>query len=148
MKQIGLILFLASVLCASCHQRTIYSEVRTLPLAGWNADSILNYEFEITDTLATYDVLLYIRHTQQYPYQNMWLFVNNDTIEFYLADQRGRWLGNGWGRLREMPVLYQHKMVFPFAGTYSYCIRQGMRERLLQGVSDVGLKIERCDGKE
>lgn len=148
LRNIGGLLCALSVLCASCQHRTVYSESRTLPLSGWHADSVLHYEFEITDTTAVYDVLLYVRHTQQYPYQNMWLFVNNDTIEFYLADQRGRWLGNGWGNLREMPVLYRHKLLFSHAGTYSYQIRQGMREDILRGVNDVGVKIEKCDGKE
>ncbi|MCM1034226.1 MAG: gliding motility lipoprotein GldH [Paludibacter sp.] len=144
-----LLLVFPLLCCVACEQRTVYSEIRSLPLSGWNADSVLHYEFEITDTATCYNVLFYVRHTQQYPYQNMWLFVNeNDTIEFYLADQRGRWLGNGWGNLREMPVLYKHKLCFPHSGTYSYDIRQGMREECLYGINDVGIKVEKCDGKE
>lgn len=139
---------LMSIGLMSCGKRVVYSEVRTLPKEGWHADSLLTYDIAIEDTAACYDVLLYVRHTQQYPYQNMWLFVGQDTIEFYLADQRGRWLGNGWGELREMPVIYQHNIRFGGGGDDRYTIQQAMRDTLLKGVQDVGITIVRSDGKE
>lgn len=145
---VGVVVCALGCILSSCAKKTVYSEVYTLPCDGWHEDSVLTYSVEIEDTTAGYDVLLYVRHTQQYPYQNMWLFVGGDTIEFYLADQRGRWLGNGWGDLREMPVIYQHNMRFPRSGYYSYTIRQGMRDSVLQGVRDVGLTIVKSDGKE
>lgn len=107
----------------------------------------MTFTAAITDTINPYNVIISVRHTQQYPYQNMWLFVERagemDTIEFYLADQRGRWLGNGFGNSREMPVLYQRAVVFPVRGEYTYRIWQGMREDDLRGVQDIGLIIER-----
>ena len=73
-----------------------------MPLTGWQEDSILSYTIAVDDTINSYDVVLCVRHTESYPYQNMWLFcgfgkdsIANDTIEFFLADDRGRWLGNG-----------------------------------------------------
>lgn len=145
---IGIVGCLLAVLFFSCKGRVVYSKASILPRSGWHADSVLTYRFDIQDTTAYYDVLLYVRHTQQYPYQNMWLFVGTDTIEFYLADQRGRWLGNGWGELREMPVIYRHNIQFPRSGEYVYTIRQAMRDTVLTGVSDVGITIEKSDGKE
>ncbi len=136
-------------LFVSCGKRVVYTEFQSLPLAGWAADSVLQFTFDITDTLRTYDVLIHVRHTEQYPYQNMWLFVDGvtptvsaDTIEFYLADQRGKWLGNGWGNLREMPVLYMQQVSFPRTGTYTCYIRQGMRDACLRGINDIGLTVE------
>ncbi len=135
---------------ASCGNRTTYSEFLTIPHSGWQADSAVVFTFTVTDTVAAYNLILHVRHTQQYPYQNMWMFVestnpltaNTDTIEFYLADQRGQWLGNGWGNLREMPVLYQHKVVFPVSGEYTYRVYQGMRDECLRGINDIGLSVE------
>ena len=55
-------------------------------------DSLAQFDYLIEDTMADYQMLIYVRHTEQYPYQNMWLFVDDagrqDTIEFYLADDR------------------------------------------------------------
>ncbi len=136
-------------LLAGCGTRIIYAEQQPIPITGWEADSAVHFTFNITDTLAAYDLLIHVRHTQQYPYQNMWLFVEGvtpmgtdcDTIEFYLADQRGQWLGNGWGNLRDMPVLYMQNVTFP-AGSYTCTIRQGMRDEYLRGINDIGLTVE------
>lgn len=133
------------VLLTGCTGKTVFSASESLPAEGWHKDSVLSYSFDIQEE-AHYDVLLYIRHTERYPYQNMWLFLDNDTIEFYLADQRGRWLGNGAGRLKEMPVLYQQNIVLP-AGTHTLNIRQGMREDVLSGVSDVGVRIDKHEAE-
>jgi len=117
----------------------------------WGADSVLTYDFDITDTLATYQMLVCVRHTEQYPYQNMWFFIGDttrmDTIEFYLANARGEWLGNGRNGLIEMPVLYEEAYRFPHSGKQVWHIQQGMREQSLRGISDVGLIIKR-NGEE
>lgn len=130
-----------ALLLAGCNGNTVYSSSKSLPEDGWNKDSVLSYHYEIMED-GQYDILLYVRHTENYPYQNMWLFVDNDTIEFYLADQRGRWLGNGVGRLKEMPVLYGQNKTLQ-KGEYTLHIQQGMREDMLQGVSNIGVRIEK-----
>ena len=137
------IILLVAVLFAACDNRTVFTEFRTLPLSGWNADSALVFNVEMSDTAGLYDVIVDVRHAVNYPYQNMWLFVNNDTIDFYLANQRGEWLGNGGGDLREMPVLYKQAVRFDSVGTYTYTIIQGMRDKNLKGISDVGLQVVR-----
>lgn len=75
----------------------------------------------------------------------MWLFVDEgtvqDTIEFYLADNRGKWLGNGYGNTYEMPVLYLNKQHFHTTDTIQFTICQAMREHILVGVNEIGLKI-------
>lgn len=163
------VISLIGSLCA-CTSKTVYSEFRSVPLREWYADSVLTYRFDITDTTATYQIQICVRHTQQYPYQNMWLFVNNqpaneslhtaldsakmaldstelakptvqDTIEFYLANDRGVWLGNGKNGLTEMPVLYEEAYRFAHSGEQVITIQQGMREEPLRGVSDVGVIV-------
>jgi gliding motility-associated lipoprotein GldH len=104
-----------------------------------------NFEYSITDQSADYRILVYVRHTERYPYQNMWLFINDgvrrDTIEFYLADDRGQWLGNKHHGFIEMPVLIEDNYHYPDTGVYHMSIQHGMRDSLLRGVADVGLEI-------
>ena len=135
---------LSSVLLSACSGKTIYSDFQSVPITGWNADSVLTFSMNTADLQGTYDVLLYVRHTDAYNYQNMWLFVGanewqQDTIEIYLADDRGRWLSNGRTTM-EMPVLYKENVRF----TDSICtltIQQGMRSESLKGVLDIGVEI-------
>lgn len=115
---------------------------------AWHQDSVLRFAVGADDTLATYDLLFYVRHHQNYPYQNMWLFVTarqgervqTDTMEIYLADDRGFWLGNGRNGLTTMPVLYdEHRLMG--SDTLYLTIQQGMRDSVLRGVQDIGVEL-------
>ena len=95
-----------------------------------------------------YEVQIIVRHTERYPYQNLWLFVDvkqdslllhRDTIESFLANERGEWYGAGM-QLHELPLLYLENIALT-AGQYTIAIQQGMREDQLRGITDVGLKV-------
>jgi len=145
-----LLIVLSSALLISCHPSTRYSEFQSVSLTGWPADSVLDYRFAVNDTTPC-DILLCVRHTESYPYQNMWLFCTlgtdsttiwKDTLEFYLADDRGLWLGNNVGvKTIEMPVIFAQNYQFADTGQYIFTIQHAMREDLLRGISDVGLII-------
>ena len=117
MKKI-ILLILINVSLLSCNRNLVFSEFQSLPMRGWEADSVLVYAPQIVDTTSKYELQIIIRHTDKYPYQNLWLFVDvkkdstilrRDTIESFLADDRGQWLGYGM-RLYELPILYLDKL--------------------------------------
>ncbi len=136
------IILLSSLLLCACDHATIYTHYQAVPINGWHQDSVLTFDFMVPDTTADYQVLINIRHTETYPYQNMWLFTNQDTIEFYLADDRGAWLGNGGNGYIEMPVLYEE--AYHYSDTLQHIsIRHGMRDSLLRGISDVGITVKK-----
>ena len=141
-----LVLLTSSLLLAACTRGVVYSEFKDVSPFGWEKDSAVTFTFRVTDTLQPYNVLLHLRHQDNYPYQNMWLFVNNgvqrDTIEFYLADDRGRWLGNGRNGHVSMPVLYEQNYHFADTGAYTLSVRHGMRKERLRGVCQVGMEIQ------
>ena len=93
---------------------------------------------------------IYVRHTDRYPYQNMWLFMGSsdsvvtDTIEFYLADDRGIWLGNRGNGHISMPIIYATNYRFDTLGTYSIYVRHGMRTSQLPGITDITLEVKAC----
>jgi gliding motility-associated lipoprotein GldH len=100
-------------------------------------------------------MLITIRHTDAYPYQNLWLFVDiqkdsipvtRDTIECYMANERGEWLGGGLS-IHELPLLYNDNYQFASIGEYQISITQGMREDTLIGIKEVGVKIIRNEQK-
>ena len=143
---------LISTILTGCGSKTAYLHFESLPSAEWHQDSVLTFAIAPCDTSASYDILFHIRHTNAYPYQNMWLFVTGrqgdrqqtDTLELYLADDRGAWLGNGRNGLTTMPVIYdEHRRIG--SDTLYLMIQQGMRDSVLGGVQDVGveaIKIE------
>ena len=66
----------------------------------------------------------------------------HDTIECILAYPDGRWVGDGSGRMRTAKILLNNNLRFPISGNYHFEIEQAMREPVLEGVADVGLRFE------
>ena len=88
-RLIPILLLFVAMWLTSCHSDTVFSEFQAIPTKEWSVDVKPQFDYTITDAEASYNIVLYVRHTERYPYQNMWLFVNNphriDPIEFYLA---------------------------------------------------------------
>ena len=151
----NILILITSLLLVGCQGDIVYTAFNTLPNAGWEADSSLCYQPTITDSVSDYQMLITIRHTDAYPYQNLWLFVDiekdsvslrRDTIECYMANERGEWLGGGLS-IHELPLLYSDSYQFANSGEYQISITQGMREDTLVGIKEVGVKIIRNEQK-
>jgi len=147
---------LISLVTVSCSGNDIYFQYDSVNPKGWSKDSLYGFDIPVTDTVALYNVYVNIRNRGEYPYQNLWLFLtkitpdsveSKDSIECYLADQRGKWLGKGLGSILEMPVLYQQKVRFKSSGIYHYKIVHGMRDSLLSGINDIGIRVEKVGSR-
>lgn len=144
---LGLIL---AVILTACNQNEVYFKYKSIPASGWDKDSLLVFDYNIQDTVSEYDVFIHVRHFGNYPYQNFWLFLENmntdsiitkDTIECYLADQYGKWLGSG-NAIKEMPIYYKQQILIPDSGNYQIKIGHGMRDSVLAGIKEVGVRVE------
>lgn len=88
-----------------------------------------------------------------YPYQNLWIFCNEeqpigelkrDTIECMLADNFGKWYGRGIS-LFQSSFQIRSKYKFPYAGQYTFSFQQGMRDKNLKGIQEIGFRIEKVN---
>lgn len=141
---VGKVVIIATViLSSSCSSRTIYSHYESVSRLGWNADSLVEFVAAIPDTAAEYELTVYVRHTSQYPYQNIWILAGTDTIGAYMADDRGRWLGAKRGGVYELALPV--RTIRPKQDTLRLAVGHGMREEDLIGITDIGIYI---DGKE
>lgn len=141
------------ILCTSCNDREIYSQYRILKDARWPQEDIV--VFDIDSTLVKpgvrYNISLELTNNINYPYQNIWLFVKDNmnrpdsmevsSIEAYLADDKGKWLGGGSWSLFQLTVPYKKDVMFPDKRNYQIRVSQGMRDEMLDGIERVGLKI-------
>jgi len=154
MKNRFFLAILISLTFLSCNSNDVFLSYKTIPLKGWGKDSLLTFDVAIKDTNVTYNLYVNVRNRGEYPYQNLWFFLSKktpdnvlskDSIECYLADKRGKWLGTGIGSVLEMPVLYQQKVKFNKAGIYQYKIAHGMRDSVLIGLNDIGFRVEKVN---
>jgi len=148
---ISLILLSGIVLLNSCDSDLVISENKAI-IGSWDKNEPIDFSFEIFDTLAWYDFYINIRHSEEYAYRNIYFFVNTefpngnvsrDTIECMLADLRGKWYGNGYGNIRENKILIRRNLQFQNSGLYRIDFIQAMREDKLQGLSDIGILIDK-----
>jgi gliding motility-associated lipoprotein GldH len=148
-----LLLFLLLIVTAvSCDSNRVFEEHVALKEGVWNVRNQIRFTVEIPDLLSRYSMFLNVRNGTEYPYSNLFLFMNTvspdgmiarDTIELTLADYDGRWLGSGMGSIKFSRFLFQKDFRFKQTGTYRFMLEQAMRVRELNGIHDIGLRIEK-----
>jgi gliding motility-associated lipoprotein GldH len=149
----NIFLFLiASLAFISCGDRPFFEENKEITDNSWSWDEPVSFNVNIEDTLNAYNFFINLRITKSYEYSNIYMFVNlafpdgrssRDTVPCVLADDYGNWIGKSSGSLIDNKILFAMKRVFPVAGTYTFKIEQGMRNKELTEVTDVGLRIEK-----
>ncbi|MEA3316902.1 MAG: gliding motility lipoprotein GldH [Bacteroidota bacterium] len=147
-----LIISIISLILYSCNSKKVYEKNKEFPKQIWEASNKINFDVKINDTISSHNIYINVRNSSNYNNSNLYLFITTispedytlrDTFEIFLADEKGRWLGNGWGDLYENKVLYMQNVRFPVAGTYNFEFIQGMRTKKLKHISDISLSIEK-----
>lgn len=136
---ISLLLF---VVCISCQKNTLYHSYQPVTDIGWYSNDTLLYQLPFP--ISAQESLQYeigIRHKDTYPYRDIWLTVNQDTIHMYLADTTGYWLGNGIGNIKQYSNTFQPQM-----GTRDSIkelrVTHIMQDNPLHGICDIGIHIK------
>jgi len=146
-----LILSLIASLIA-CDQKKVFEAYRRIDEKGWNKDSVVVFNVHLSDTIKNHNLYVNIRNKGTYAYSNIYLFLTigspdgvmrTDTVEFTLADPSGKWRGSGIGGLHDNQIPYKSSVYFPHKGDYKFMIKQGMRNNVLQGIRDVGFRVEK-----
>jgi gliding motility-associated lipoprotein GldH len=144
------VLLLITALTA-CKQVALYERLQNIDKAAWNEQQVTSFNFDISDTVPLYNVYIVVRHTNLYPYRNIWLNVGvqqpGDTMrhqqfEFQLA-AADRWLGTGMDDIYEHRArLFNQPVHFNKMGTVTFTLQHIMRQNPLPGVMQAGIRVE------
>lgn len=150
--QLCALALLLAVVFSACDNNVWYIEKEVLPEYGWDKEDVVAFEVDIEDTLQPVDFYIMLRNMGNYSYANLYLFLKTttpdgtysmDTLNCPMADQKGRWLGKGLGGIKTQELLFMRNVRFVQSGTYRFEFQQGMRKDTLQGIYEVGIKIEK-----
>jgi gliding motility-associated lipoprotein GldH len=139
------------MMLSSCDGNVLYEKNERIPDASWNKNQKLEFHVEVTDTIKPHHIFVNVRNLNNYPMSNLSLFVsitspdelfNRDTVLYYLAEPSGKWVGKGFGNVWSNRYRYKSNVRFPVSGTYRFEIEQAMRVDDLEGISDIGLRVE------
>ena len=139
---------LLALLTASCAPKgNRFSDFRDLPAEGWKYQSRIAFEPDIADSVASGRLIVSLRHTNDYPYSNLWLEVavkdsltsSVDTLNIRLSDPHGRWLGHGIGTDFQVSDTLARPVILTKASQIT--LRHIMRVDNLPEVSQLGLEF-------
>jgi gliding motility-associated lipoprotein GldH len=148
----GVFLFLCLLFLFSCGNPLVYNQYQIIDPAVWDKDKEYYFTFQIEDISKPYNISFEVRNNNLYPYQNLWIFyseeqpvgsMKRDTMECILADEYGKWLGDGIS-IFQSGFLIRTGHLFPVKGQYTFSFRQGMRDDNLRGIQEIGLRIEQA----
>ncbi len=127
----------------------------------WPKDSVISVDFK-PETNIDYDLAFLIRNSNAYPFSNIFLIasIENtkhkvvDTLEYEMANEKGEWLGTGFGDIKESKLIYKKNYRFPDSLPYTITLQQAVRrtgnvkgEEKLKGIVSVGIVIEKSKTK-
>jgi len=143
---------LTSLLFSACEPEVVLDEWTSFSDETWHMDSAVVVVWEPKDVEKPVFMSMYIRHLVDYPYNNLYLFRTiestegveyADTVNIALADDLGRWNGDGMSTLKTLHIpIGKGAVRFRDDERYTLRIQQGMRDTVLYGIQDVGVKFE------
>ncbi|NBT87922.1 MAG: gliding motility lipoprotein GldH [Flavobacteriaceae bacterium] len=124
----------------------------------WAKDHKIEFDLPALDSLRQYDVLLSLRNSNDYPFNNLFLlvtmthpdgFAEIDTLEYRMAAPDGTWLGVGSGNIKDNLLAYKEAMTFEKTGRYRLSVRHALRNNgevqgvsPLKGIVELGYQIK------
>ncbi len=140
-----------SIAFVSCgKEKIIFEKKYDLKNGQWTYADTLDFAFNIADTMEIYDIVLTIKHTPQYPMQNIYTniytkFPSGERIKqqlnIDLADNTGKWAGNCSGSECVFEIPIQPNAFFNANGLHTITLEQYMRVESLAGINNIALKI-------
>ncbi|MFK8037521.1 MAG: gliding motility lipoprotein GldH [Crocinitomicaceae bacterium] len=146
-----LLVIIFTGLLVACDDSVVYENNQSFTNNTWVYEDAKTFSFEISDSLIPVKLSVNLRTTTNYPYSNIYMFMHSDypngykdidTLEFFLADPEGNWLGDNSGTVVENRAMLS-KGLFPSTGIYTFKLEQAMRNDSLPEVLDVGMRVER-----
>src|SRR5258705_12414542 len=71
-KQVVFIIII-SINFIACSHINVYDKSVAIPSQTWYYNNVPSFSFNITDSLAYYNIYIVLRHTDAYEYNNIWL---------------------------------------------------------------------------
>lgn len=134
--------------CSNKHASV--AEFCDIPQQGWVYGNALEYQPRGLDSVALRTLLLTVRHSNAYPYRNIWLEVTTntmgvktiDTLNIELADVYGRWHGSGFGPSYQYETAVGAPKIL--SDSSKIAVRHIMRVDTLREVEQIGFTINRA----
>ena len=147
-----------SILAGACIPANVYEKNYSFKSHNWSNKTTPNFSFNISDTTSNYAVYIYLRHTDAYPYSNIWINISTkmpngaltvQKVELNLAEKKGKWLGRGMDEIVEHKISLNSNGSTRFnqIGIHTLQLQQIMRENPLPEILSIGVGLEKLSSQ-
>lgn len=141
------------LLAAACTPNRTYETTETISGQKWYRSDTLAMQVAISDTSASYNLFFVVRHTNDFPFRNLWMRL----YTYYPSGKTGmlreqvilgdnatqQWLTDCLQNTCNGLIPIVEGLKFSEVGTYRFTVHHIMRTNPLPGIMDVGLRLER-----
>ncbi len=150
-KQSLYFIFILVFVFTACEQKHFYNEFKTVDVKGWKSSDTTQFDILIDDTSAIYSLSVSVRHQKDYEFSNLWLTIFTEYLnekkavrfEIPLFKKDGTPYGKASGSLCTQTMPFQKEIRFPVKGKYTIRMVQLMRKDPLDGISDIGVVLDK-----
>ena len=152
----NIIILILPILFLACNGYQ-YDEQRKIKDADWAYKDLLEFNFEISDTMSLYNIYLEVTHDAAYTAQNLYakVFVTfpnakerADIVSLELADGRGEWIGNCSSKKCTRRIPFMPNAAFDQIGKYKLKFEQFTRLEKVKGIESLRLIVEKLKDKK
>ncbi len=151
-RQSSLLILILSLTIFSCKKINVYEKQVSIPDFKWSKTFVPTFQFDNSISSNQNFVFAVIRHTHNYPYNNIWVrltatspkdsvIVKDINIPLTTNNQNKEWAGVGMDDIYEIRA-----KLSPFSGelgNYTFKLENIMRDNPLPEIMNVGLRIEK-----
>jgi len=149
-----------TVFLLSCDEQRVYEKNQDFDSRYWLVSEKPEFEFEISDTLQSYNLYCNVRNSLDYPFARIFItyhlkdstgsLMDKNLVRALLFDEKtGKPFGDsGLGDLYDHQILLKKNCRFTRSGKYKVSFEQYMRTDTLAGILAVGLRVEKTSLSE
>jgi len=145
-----IMVIVVAMVTTACDNHTVYYHYEHTLADGWDRTDTLHYQITSLPADGDYEAEVGVRINRDYPFQNVGVIVDitsictrqawNDTLNCIVRDPDGDVEGQG---ISQYTALFPLKHLHLQQGdTLNVSIHHHMRREVLQGVTDVGVKLK------
>ena len=139
------------LLLTSCNKTAIYEKYQPVKDYVWQLQDAKSFQLDIKEAGKRYNLYISVRHSDEYLHSNLWVQlqtrkpgnkIESQRFALTLAEQDGRWLGATLGSIYDSRFLVIKDLLIPEKGLYNFVLQHDMRQDVVVGIMDVGIRVE------
>lgn len=136
----------------ACQKTSFYSAGFTFSDDIWEDQDSVVFQWDVSDTTTTYDMILHISHSPDYAFQNLYTQIETifpdrrkeaQELSLELSDGKGSWYGKQKGSYVQIDIPLQQQVKFPSLGHYELNLIPWMRQDSVPHLHEISLDIKK-----